>query len=134
MADDKERTVIIRGSEWQRGEGNICSLLYNQKTERACCLGLAGDQIYGIPLESLNGFAAPQLFMYDQDRLGSVKYSEYREDWTMERRSGTLGPNRRAELAMPINDNMDTTDDEKIAALRPIFLELDIEIDWRPEE
>ena len=130
--EQKDRTVIIRGSEWQRGEGHAISFLYSKATKKACCLGLAGDQIYGIPLESLAGFKSPETFMEDQARSVFVKYSEYHEDWACECESKF--DEGRPQKAMPINDDMNTTDDEKIEKLRPIFALFDIEIDWRPEE
>jgi hypothetical protein len=40
--------VIIKKSEWLRGEGNINSYLYRSADGRKCCIGFFCEQILGL--------------------------------------------------------------------------------------
>lgn len=62
--------VIVDGHTWGRGEKNIVnqlnsgyqvveSRLYNSCNGLMCCLGFAGEQVCGIPKETLDGVTMP---------------------------------------------------------------------------
>jgi hypothetical protein len=116
------RVLVIRGSEWLRGlaaEHESALLLPN--VGRYCCLGLDA-RARGVPDSALADAAYP----IEIDRVAP---REYVTAWCERGRT-----NERAMEAALINDNCHTTDDEKIAALRPIFAEVGIDLDWRPDE
>lgn len=147
------KTLVIKSSEWLRAigmneEGKVifsgkalCSGLLIDK--HYCCLGLDARRC-GFSDEILNEHSTPndltEIRTYNSEiddyivegvKLeGSQK--EYSERWVVGRGSATSSSPTGA--AMLINDDSTTTDEEKIALLRPIFLDKGIEIDWRPNE
>lgn len=132
-----KRTLVIRGSEWLRGElawnaeGKNTSRLGREADGRFCCLGLdARDR--GVPLELLYDAHTPE-------DLGPLTYAPgvdgYLADWTtLDEEAKTVADNEDAIGAMEANDDHGCTDAKRIEWLRPIFAAQGIELDWRPEE
>lgn len=142
-----DKVLIIRSSEWFRGDmvwspssvnyGNEdhikpgCvnnSQLLDPSSGRMCCLGIHAEQA-GWPKVDLQGVAEPGGLPVDD--VGSDVLARY--PWLCEDR-GEVWEASDASVAMKINDDYKTTDDEKIAALRPLFAEQGWQIDWRPDE
>ena len=106
--------VVIRASKWLRGNGSTM----RDCNGRMCCLGFdalacgiteeyLGDWEYGSPTDIL-ALGPPE---------GIPKGYEFK------------GENK----AIDINDTRETTDEEKIALLRPIFREAGRILVWRPD-
>lgn len=120
--------MVIKGSEWNRGgSGAKMSYLLGSDRDR-CCIGIHG-RICGVPDPML--LDQPSVVTMYEDG-GDVDLPEcYRvwvnyEDGFIERDSDI------AQKAMTINDAIFTSDEEKIALLRPIFRSIGITIVWRP--
>lgn len=51
--------LIIKRSEWLRGEGSDGSYLYRREDGKRCCLGFLGKQLCGITDEQMAGKEMP---------------------------------------------------------------------------
>ena len=119
------KRMVIKGSEWHRGrktEWGPVELLTQHG--RRCCIGIHA-RLCGIPDNHVKGYQAA-MAMHPED------VTKCYSPWVKTGKYG-LDNSELADDAMPINDNADTTDAEKIAALRPIFAEIGVSIVWRPE-
>lgn len=120
------KTLIIRSSEWLRSDP-LKSRLFDITSNTFCCLGLHARE-YGIDKTQLSKCLGPSSLA---NQVNTKEFSDYFDAWLEESYQWST---QRASDAMEINDDRKTTDDEKIALLRPIFAEVGIEIDWRPNE
>lgn len=117
--------LVIKGSEWLRGSRLKSGLRVG---DQFCCMGLDARRV-GVPVERIDGGFPTAIY--------DVSPPEYRARWVRpinipgETRHGNTGDAVDAACA---NDNLTTTDDQKIEALRPIFAKHGIAIDWRPLE
>lgn len=117
--------LVIRASEWLRGTGAENSGLY--RDGRCCCLGLDARRC-GFDVAALRGRNVPvQLMGLNQ----TTAHGEYVTRWVT---PAHISHREMTARAMSVNDDKATSDEEKIAALRPIFAKHGIEIDWRPNE
>ena len=126
------KRMVIKSSEWHRG-GNVneCefSALLTPEGMR-CCIGIHG-RLCGIP-------DAHILSCVDVSSMQEDDITECYKPWL-----GTYGDiinchnatanSAIANNAMLINDAGNTTDEQKITALRPIFAEIGVSIVWRPD-
>lgn len=146
------RTLIIRSSEWLRGRTQ--SRLYDVNTDKACCLGLdliqRGIRKEKIPFACGDPANLLRFVGKIEDASNATILLGYFQDWTdpksvsdlyhqqfllTDRTDITTVTNKDfARSAMTINDDLNSSDEEKIEALRPIFAKVGIEIDWRPNE
>jgi len=128
------RTLIIKGSEWSRGNGLSRGRLKDDTG--FCCLGLdAIDR--QIPVELLEGTGSPWSLYNHLGEINSpklrVRYKDYFEDWLeMEKDFNEL--KEVTNDLMLVNDEFYSTDEQRIDLMRPLFESVGIEIDWRPEE
>jgi len=123
------RTLVIRDSEWLRGNGFgvLWTQPYDGSPTRYCCLGL---DLRDRGVELTEVYSTPGRL-----RVAAPESCprEYAQDWVDESKVNP-SDNADSNQAVDINDNSHTTDDEKIEALRPIFASKGIELDWRPNE
>ena len=115
--------MVIKGSEWHRGnkvrEWGLSLLLTPEG--RRCCIGIHA-RLCGIPDDDI-------LECGDVEAMESEDLTECYLPWVDDESENSP----MAINAMGINDDKMTTDEQKIAALRPIFAEIDVDIVWRPE-
>ena len=111
--------MVIKGSEWHRGgdSANSESVALLTASGRRCCVGIHG-RLCGIPDAHLMEVTWPSKMEH-----GTI--TECYQYWLAQ--DYTLGS------ASDINDAPNTTDEEKITALRPIFAEIGVSIVWRPD-
>ena len=116
------KRMVIKGSEWHRGGkpqmGSLARLLTRNGSR--CCIGIHA-RLCGIPDDHIAGIGQPE----DMDPKHVVAC--YRSWIRTSDDSDICGD------AMSINDDNMTSDEKKIAALRPIFAEIGVSIVWRPE-
>lgn len=147
MDTKTNRVLVIKSSEWLRiGEeilphlrrehrvlAEVDSCLYDRDRGphgMSCCIGLDGRS-FGIPLDELDLKSFPSVL----SNAGKYKVPvEYLDRWVCFTDGLYAKNNFLAEQASAINDNRRLTDEQKIARLRPIFAQLNTEIDWRPNE
>ena len=142
-----KRRLVIKGSEWARGEAKLprnpdgdgaSNALLNGDGTR-CCIGIDGKS-RGIPDNILLHCPAPWR-LSSQVAMGHIEIKDkelekivdqYISDWraTLEIGDEVL---EREEHAVEINDALRMTDEERIKMLRPIFAEMDIILVWRPD-
>ena len=116
------KRMVIKGSVWHRGGpenmgGELSALLTDNG--RRCCLGIHGVMC-GVSDERMFDVSEPDEVEFDLDHI-----NECYEAWT--------DAPELANDAMQINDSSHTTDDRKIAELRPIFMGIGVTIVWRPD-
>jgi hypothetical protein len=137
------RRLILKGSQWLRGnlawqpnprvDGELEneSYLLRESDGRMCCLGVDAAS-RGIDPSIIFESPGPSA-MYD--RLSDTEMEAlpgvcgYMEDW-FDRENYSERPN--AVKAMLINDDRNLTDEERVAALRPIFRSLGITLVFKP--
>ena len=116
------KRMVIKGSEWHRGGkyqmGDAPALL--TAFGRRCCIGIHA-RVCGIPDDHIQGVSQPE----SMKQKHVVKC--YRPWIRTSDDSDICGD------AMSINDDDMTSDEKKIALLRPIFAEIGVSIVWRPE-
>ena len=122
------KRMVIKGSEWHRGskmEFGDAGLL--NKEGRMCCLGIHG-RLCGVSDELLLVATYPENLVW-----GDIP--ECYQPWVAGAFQRDRFPvaSRRGIHAVGINDEVETTDAEKIAKLRPIFAEIGVSIVWRPD-
>lgn len=124
------KTLVIKGSEWLRGEGGSKSALLRSEDGKKCCLGILA-LVCGFTEEEIRGVETPS---------GVVT----RTPWPF----GAGREVSEVNKAMNINDTTPSdsglppcgdvghidSDDKRIEKLRPLFEEWGYEIDWRPSE
>ena len=116
------KRMVIKGSEWHRGGKSRMGsgpLLLTDDGLR-CCIGIHA-RVCRIPDDHIQGLSQPE----SMHQKHVVKC--YRPWIRTNDDSDICGD------AMGINDDKKTTDEEKIALLRPIFAEIGVSIVWRPE-
>lgn len=116
---EKKKVFTLTLSRWLRGRGSNDSYLYSERSQKLCCLGMFGEQC-GVPLGEMLSIGSPQ----------SVPQTAIRGDFALLLKDGPHhdGDSELAELAMAINDNKNTTDGEKIRALRSLFGKIGYEL------
>lgn len=117
-------TLVIKSSEWLRGkESSEAATKANSAlnfNNRFCCLGLEAVRLKVEP-DNLVGCNTPS-------EISSLLPNGC---WML---SDSCSDSDDAGDCINLNDDQNTTDEEKIAALRPIFAKNGVEIDWRPNE
>ena len=112
------KRMVIKGSEWHRGGiirmGDSPALL--TKGGKRCCVGIHG-RLCNIPDDHIKDVGWP-------DMMTKEHVTECYSPWVA---------NEELFRASTINDHSDTTDEQKIAKLRPIFAEIGVSIVWRPD-
>ncbi len=119
---EKLKVFTLKLSKWlrdnsknsERAEGR--SALYDPKSRTYCCIGMFGRQC-GVSAGSMAQIGRP-----DQVPI------EYRRGDFADLVTPTGDITAAAAKAIIINDSRETSDAEKIAALRPIFRELGYKI------
>ena len=127
----KVEKLVLRGSVWLRAKGQIGrwhglyyrSNLFTKSTGRMCCVGVLGAAC-GIPKRLMEGQGTPSGVINnirppDEEHLESAY--EYR----------SLSPAWGSFYEA--NDDPHTTDEEKISLLTPLFAEMGIELEFRPD-
>ena len=127
--------VVLTASNWLRGMaygiGNEepAMVWMDQAMDgtfegRRCCLGHACVAV-GIDPERLKGHITPH------DITGIL---ETPMSWCAVRKGHGVTPSTIQTDIAKINDNPDTSDEEKIAELTPLFDEKGIELVWEPDK
>jgi hypothetical protein len=141
------KKLILKNSEWLRGRGLGTLIVTEDSADNSeredgalgfqkchigkrCCLGIAA-RLFGVPDEALSftdvhgkrrGFGFPDTLLAEHG--WPVK------DYSLEQ-YGTL----KSQGAIgTINDDTLMSDEERVARLRPLFLDNGIEIEYRADE
>ncbi len=127
----KPIVVIIRASSWWRGTKRNPDGA-NGLTDghhRDCCLGRDGIAC-GISRSQMADFDFPRELSYRLRGEEDDKRTRQAIEW------GGQWPYELENNASVVNDDPETTDEQKIKLLRPIFAKMDPPrvIDWRPNE
>lgn len=125
--------LVIRSSEWFRGKGGKSSALLTYE-ETYCCLGLDARRC-GIPDDLLRGIGEPgelRVFDDDDEQGSEVILKDVPKEYA--HWLDTPDCSMDVHNAIRANDSPMTSDEEKIAELRPIFAKHGITIEWRPSE
>lgn len=137
--------VIIKRSEWQRGEGSDEAYLftdYNGRPQR-CCLGFYGNQVANLSDEQLDGSAVPSEMKHhypwpsllinrsvrqeDKDKLETISHYASISDEVCITSCDVEG------VLMQINDSTDLDDDARESLIIYFFAEyLDTEVEFIP--
>lgn len=139
MENTVRNILVIRDSEWLRGtkvnntNNPVMSALYSQEKDQFCCLGLHG-RACGLSKNDMAEVGEPADLDPKQFYLRVSVPSTYPWITPVSDDAEYFVQLDDAELAMNINDEWRTTDEEKIAALRPLFAKHGWDIDWRPHE
>lgn len=48
------KTIVLKDSEWLRGEGSTRSVLYRPDDAKMCCMGVA-SVFFGVPVDQISG-------------------------------------------------------------------------------
>lgn len=151
--DQIMRTLVIKNSEWLRGETSLNSFLVRYDGKK-CCIGI--DAIArGISAEFLRKNMVKSPFVFNEingtiyqngqevkEPIDVPVFCKLIDDYNTDI-DDSEQPNtdtyvfeqpKIGGLLMEINDNSSTSDEFKIEAMRPLFSQLGIEIDWGPNE
>ena len=133
----KVLTTVIKGSLWARGGKRPASNRLRNEDGTMCCLGI--DAVArGVDLRYLDDNCA-----YPRDIEVAPEdvqaWSEVAADDLLEAvglDAAAMSNDHLEDAAAEINDNKDTTDDEKIAKLRKVFAAVDPprRIVWLPNQ
>ena len=124
--------LVLRGSVWLRATGQIGkqkltqyyrSVLFNERSRRMCCVGVYGAAC-GIPKRLLEGCGTPGGAV---DSLDRALDKEHLDDARKYRDMAVWGNFYEA------NDDPNTTDEQKIELLTPLFATEGIELEFRPD-
>jgi hypothetical protein len=143
--------MIIRSSEWMRAEYRAPGTEWDYREVpysarllsedgKMCCLGIRAKMV-GLGNAHICGMGTP-LDTYDMKPSPVTEaLNKYWQEWLHEGEVDDeeflrmeMSHNKRAKEAMTINDATGTIDDQKIELLRPIFAEIGVTLDWRPNE
>lgn len=126
--------LVLRDSEWLRGEqsadltdrdsseGQFGWLDPETMKVRRCCLGLLAEAC-GLLAEGPTPIRIPHML---RDYMGP-KLDEHPYFLA-------LCDNPLTNTMMTLNDHKHMADEVRVEELRPLFAEIGIELDWRPEE
>jgi hypothetical protein len=121
--------LIIKRSEWLRGEGSDCSYLYRSSDGKRCCLGFLGNQVCGLTDDEMAGNAMPSCL----PRASWLPQMLKRE----ERRNGDGHFLYDAIIDAPIttslahiNDSQMVSEEKREKEVSQLMRELDIEVEF----
>lgn len=131
--------LILRGSEWLRATGRIgkgtgkdsyyLAQLFKKSSGRMCCIGVLG-RACGLPVRLLSGLGTPRSVV--NRILNTDSDTEFLED-AHQYRDLVDGDSCGANFYVA-NDDKSTSDDEKIDLLTPLFADIGIDLEFRPNE
>lgn len=120
--------LIIRSSEWLRGGKGGRSLLLNENNSM-CCMGIHVIRKCRVAKDNARFKPFPVMalsYKSEAQRRVIFKYKEFQ---------GVAENSSLMRILANINDDPDTSDDQKIEAIAPLFKKhFDLEVDWRPNE
>jgi hypothetical protein len=130
----KMKTIELKNSEWYRGKGADGSYLYESNYEKdgkpnKCCIGVLSCSL-GFKPEEINSHTSVNT-LFRQFRAAHTRDSSAKKFKSLnflvlklkERDISGFGNSQEGFLAMTINDDPTTTDDEKVVELNNIFRE-----------
>lgn len=124
------KTLVIKGSEWLRGEGGAPSRLLRLRDGKKCCLGILAlacgfveEEIREVidPFDVASRSRWP--FVVDLHITGINKAMSINDTTP-----------RNSDLSPCGDEGHINSDNERIRRLRPILEKWGYEIDWRPNE